>query len=194
MAASLINSGLMIPMINNAQEAAWIVQASKFPPLGVRGQGSPFACWAHGINTAQYVQTANDSLLTIVQIENAEGTKHAEAIAAVDGVGKCRLGAFSTSKSDISDALFIGPNDLHLALFGSAPADFGSKPFLQVLDDIIAAGKRAGKPVGLLLPDGKQTRWAKKRWGADLTMLAIGGDVKALVGWMGKELGEGKSS
>lgn len=92
------------------------------------------------------------------------------------------------------DALFIGPNDLHLALFGTAPADFKSEPFLKVLDEIIAAGRRAGKPVGLLLPDGKQTMWAKKRWGSDLTMLAIGGDVKALVGWMGRELAEGKAS
>jgi len=83
------------------------------------------------------------------------------------------------------DALFIGPNDLHLALFGSAPADFDSQPFLEVLDGIIAAGKRAQKPVGLLLPDGAKTRWARQRWGNDLTVLAIGGDVKALVGWMG---------
>lgn len=77
----------MIPMINNAQEAAWIVQASKFPPMGIRGQGSPFACWAHGISTAEYVKAANEKLMTIVQIENAEGTKNAEEIAAVEGVG-----------------------------------------------------------------------------------------------------------
>jgi len=82
---------------------------------------------------------------------------------------------------------------LHLALFGSAPADFDSKPFLEVLDKIIGAGKRAQKPVGLLLPDGAKTRWARQRWGSDLTVLAIGGDVKALVGWMGSELRSGKS-
>lgn len=94
--------------------------------------------------------------------------------------------------TDPSDALFIGPNDLHLSLFGSAPADFSSEPFVKVLDDIIEAGKAANKPVGLLLPDGAQAIWARKRWGNKLTLLAIGGDVKALVGWMGKELQEGK--
>lgn len=78
----------MIPMINNADEARSIVQASKFPPMGVRGQGSPFASWAHGITTAEYLTSANNRLLTILQIENAEGVKNAEHIARVDGVGE----------------------------------------------------------------------------------------------------------
>lgn len=78
-------------MISTPEEAEGIVRASKFPPLGVRGQGSPFSSWASGISTAEYVKTANDRLLTIVQIENAEGTKNAEAIAAVKGVGQSSL-------------------------------------------------------------------------------------------------------
>lgn len=87
-----------------------------------------------------------------------------------------------------TDALFIGPNDLHLALFGSAPADFTSEKFVTVLDGIIESGNKAGKPVGLLLPDGALTIWARKRWGDKLRFLAVGGDVKALVGWMTSHL------
>ncbi|RYO65238.1 hypothetical protein AA0113_g5440 [Alternaria arborescens] len=34
--------GLMIPQINTAEEAAQVVASSKFPPQGVRGQGSAF--------------------------------------------------------------------------------------------------------------------------------------------------------
>lgn len=75
-----------------------------------------------------------------------------------------------------------------MALYGSAPADFDSVPFVAVLDQIIDAGKRAGKPVGLLLPNGAKTAWARKRWGDDLSLLAVGGDVKALIGWFGEEL------
>lgn len=78
----------MIPMISNADEARAVVQASKFPPLGVRGQGSPFASWAHGITTAEYLTSANERLMTILQIENAEGVKNAEEIGRVDGVGE----------------------------------------------------------------------------------------------------------
>lgn len=74
-------------MINNADEARAVVQASKFPPVGVRGQGSPFASWSHGITTAEYLASANDRLLTILQIENSQGVENAEDIARVEGVG-----------------------------------------------------------------------------------------------------------
>jgi len=80
----------MIPMISNAAEARAVVQASKFPPIGNRGQGSPFASWAHGITTAEYLESANHRLLTILQIENAEGVKNAEEIGQVEGVGESR--------------------------------------------------------------------------------------------------------
>jgi 2-keto-3-deoxy-L-rhamnonate aldolase RhmA len=86
------------------------------------------------------------------------------------------------------DALFIGPNDLHMALFGTAPAKFDSAAFVKVLDEIAQAGKRAGKPVGLLLPNGSKAVWARRRWGSDMSLLAVGGDVKAIVGWFGEEL------
>jgi len=75
-----------------------------------------------------------------------------------------------------------------MALFGTAPANFDSEPFVEVLDQIVQSGKRAGKPVGLLLPNGAKTVWAKRRWGSDLSLLAVGGDVKAIVGWFGDEL------
>lgn len=91
------------------------------------------------------------------------------------------------------DALFIGPNDLHMALFGSAPANFDSEPFVKIIDEIIQCGKRADKPVGLLLPNGEKTVWARQRWGDDLSLLAVGGDVKALVGWFDKELQIGRA-
>ena len=81
----------MVPMISKVAEAEAIVQAAKFPPMGVRGQGSPFSGWASGISTAEYVKTANDRILTTVQIENAEGTKNAEAIAHVNGIGESAL-------------------------------------------------------------------------------------------------------
>lgn len=77
----------MIPMINTAEEARSVVRASKFPPMGIRGQGSPFASWAHGITTPEYLATANDRLMTILQIETVQGVKNAEEIASVDGVG-----------------------------------------------------------------------------------------------------------
>lgn len=77
-------------MVSTAAQARTIVNLSKFPPLGSRGQGSPFACFEHGLATpAEYVQKGNESLVIMAQIETAEGLKNIEEICQVDGIGMC---------------------------------------------------------------------------------------------------------
>lgn len=82
------SSGLMVPMINNAAEAEQVVRYSKLPPYGLRGQGSAFPAIAHGLTTPEYNKAANETILTIVQIETREGVNNVEEIAAVPGVGQ----------------------------------------------------------------------------------------------------------
>lgn len=82
-------SGLLVPMVNNAKEAAEVVKYSKFPPQGLRGQGSAFPAIAHGLTTPEYMLSANQTLLTMVQIETKEGVENVEEIAATPGVGEC---------------------------------------------------------------------------------------------------------
>jgi hypothetical protein len=82
-------------MINTAEEAKSVVTYSKFPPLGLRGQGSAFPAIGHGLTTPEYMKTANETLLTILQIESKEGVENVDAIAAVPGVGE----SLSTSPS-----------------------------------------------------------------------------------------------
>ena len=75
-------------MISNADEARMVVSRAKFPPTGVRGQGSPFACFAYGLATPfDYVAQANGSTLTMVQIETAAGVENIDEICQVEGVG-----------------------------------------------------------------------------------------------------------
>lgn len=86
----------MVPLISTAQDARTAVKYSKFPPMGLRGFGSPLyvtitlvLCCPHlnqvfhspmgafGISSAvEYLEQANDSLLTIVQIETKEGLEN----------------------------------------------------------------------------------------------------------------------
>lgn len=74
------------------------MQAAKFPPQGQRGFGSLLALERFSSNPTltDYLNQANDALLTIVQIETREAFESVEDIIAVDGI----------------DALFIGPFDL----------------------------------------------------------------------------------
>ncbi|KAI4246850.1 MAG: hypothetical protein LQ352_006298 [Teloschistes flavicans] len=62
-----------VPLLNTDEDAKTLVKSAKFPPTGQRGFGSPFAMERFGnITQTEYLQQANDSLLTIVQIETRE--------------------------------------------------------------------------------------------------------------------------
>ncbi len=87
---------LMIPMIQNAEEARAAVAACRYPPRGRRGYAAPIArAAAYGLDR-DYVRHAHDDLLLMLQIESADAVAAIPEIAAVDG----------------ADLLFVGANDL----------------------------------------------------------------------------------
>lgn len=124
-------AGVMVPMIDNAEEARSLVESIRYPPEGIRGIAGSRAT-GYGRNFEEYVANANGSILTIAQIETRKGLENAEEIANVDGI----------------DALFVGPADLSgsLGLF----AEWGSDEFGEAIRQIIEAGENAGVSVGTL--------------------------------------------
>lgn len=179
-----MDSGLMVPMINTAKEAAAVVTYSKFPPYGLRGQGSAFPAIGHGLTTPEYMKTANETILTIVQIETKQGVENVEEIAAVPGIGKFLLDSrlkFKKTSSwrNTSDYLFIGPNDLAQSLLGYTPARGDEPVFVEAIDKIVAAARKHGKWVGRLVNDGPLAVEALKTFDS----VAITGDTKAISNW-----------
>lgn len=64
---------MIVPLLQTVGDAQKLVQSAKFPPVGIRGFGSPFPMERFGGQTqTEYLQQANDALLTIVQIETKE--------------------------------------------------------------------------------------------------------------------------
>lgn len=60
-------------MLRTAADARKMVSFAKYPPQGIRGFGPPFAVSRLGLRNAQeYLLSANESLLTIAQIETKE--------------------------------------------------------------------------------------------------------------------------
>ena len=90
----------------------------------------------------------------------------------------------------VVDAIFIGPNDLALCMLGYAPAKWTEPEYLSTIDSIVAACKKAGKPCGILMPDGEKAKWAKDKW--NFKIMAMGTDVKAIQLWMGAQLEQAK--
>ncbi|WP_248912576.1 aldolase/citrate lyase family protein, partial [Obesumbacterium proteus] len=63
---------LLIPMIQNAQQAEQAVKATRYPPAGIRGVGSALARASRWNRVADYIHQANDEMCVIVQVETRE--------------------------------------------------------------------------------------------------------------------------
>jgi 4-hydroxy-2-oxoheptanedioate aldolase len=122
---------LLIPYVENAEEARAAVAHTRFPPKGVRGVSGASRAANYGLTPA-YFAAAEAELCVIVQIESAGALARIEAIAAVDGV----------------DAVFIGPSDLAASM-----GHIGNPQHPEVqaaIDDGFRRLKAIGKPCGYL--------------------------------------------
>jgi 4-hydroxy-2-oxoheptanedioate aldolase len=97
---------LLVPMVQNADEARLAVRATRYPPAGIRGVGSALARASRWNRIPDYLQQANDAMCVLVQIETREALKNLPQILDVEGV----------------DGVFIGPADL------SADMGFAGNP------------------------------------------------------------------
>jgi 2-keto-3-deoxy-L-rhamnonate aldolase RhmA len=152
-------SGIMVPMISRAEEAAAFVAALRYPPAGIRGLTRSSRAAEYGGDFPDYFRRANERLTGIVQIETAQGVEQADAIAATEGV----------------DVLFIGHSDLSLAL--GCFEDF-SAPAMQAAEArVLAACVRHGKKAGLLLRAGMSPAEFRKK---GFSLMALGSDIGCL--------------
>src|SRR3954454_17355557 len=85
-------AGVIVPLVNSAEEAATAVAASRYPPAGIRSYGPGRSLSGTGPVPAEI----NDAVTVLAMIETAEGLANVEAIAATPGL----------------DGLYIGPSDL----------------------------------------------------------------------------------
>ncbi|HBE42403.1 MAG TPA: hypothetical protein DDW27_14595 [Bacteroidales bacterium] len=157
-------SGIMVPMVNTREQAKGIVEAAKFPPIGLRSYGGRRTIDILG---RAYSQNANNDILLIAQIETDEGMKNVDKIASVTGV----------------DALFFGPDDMAMQL--SMPMDQPRTVdfFKSAMEKMVNAAQKAGKIAGTVTTSPEILSMAAKM-GYEL---CIGtGDVALLAGGSSK--------
>jgi 4-hydroxy-2-oxoheptanedioate aldolase len=121
--------GLVVPMVNSAEDARQVVSNMKYATRGQRSfGGSRVAAYIDG----DYRAWADEQLAVIVMIETIQAVERAEAILGVDGVVGC----------------FIGPNDLALSM-GLGPKDTGpGTEHEAAMMAVLAAAKKTGKAAG----------------------------------------------
>jgi 2-keto-3-deoxy-L-rhamnonate aldolase RhmA len=126
--------GIMVPYVQNPEEARLAVNSMRYSPEGIRGVASSPRVTGFGLEFDKYYGEANHKLLTVVQIETGESVANLESIAAVEGV----------------DVLFVGPLDLSVSL--NMPGRFDDPAFRKVLATVGEVSRAAGKAAGILLP------------------------------------------
>lgn len=123
-------SGVVVPLVNNGEEARRAVAACRYPPEGIRSSGP---ARARMVNGADYVDAANPEVACIVMIETAEALEKLDEILSTPGV----------------DACYIGPADLAFAIGLPGKGDNPHPKHLETVTTIIEACKRHGVAAGI---------------------------------------------
>lgn len=150
---------LLVPNVRNAQEAARCVEACRYPPHGIRGMASGVVRASRFGRFADYVQSIDQQLCIVVQVETQDGLDNLDAIASVDGI----------------DGVFFGPADLaaDLGLTGRA----GHPEVVEKIEKAIRRVRELGKAAGVLSVEEDLVR---RYIAAGSVMTAVGLDIHLL--------------
>ena len=160
--------GIVVPMVNSAEDASKAVTATRYAPVGNRGVGLARA-QAYGPGFKDYLSWQQESgPIVIVQIEQQAAIDQLDQIFAVPGV----------------DGFIIGPYDLSCSM--GMPGEFERPEFVAEMQTILNTGQNCGYPAGIHLvePDPERLQeifeegYRFVAYSVDIRML----DVSARVG------------
>jgi 4-hydroxy-2-oxoheptanedioate aldolase len=150
--------GVIVPLVNSAEDAARAVSACRYPPRGIRSYGPVRAA---GVIGSRDPEDLGGEVLCLVMVETREALERVEEIAATPGL----------------DGIYIGPSDLALSL--------GLPPTLEVTEDahveavtrIRQACHRNGVAAGIHAPSGE---WARRHAEAGFDVVTVATDAALL--------------
>jgi 4-hydroxy-2-oxoheptanedioate aldolase len=131
-------SGVIVPRVRSAADAARAAAATRYPPAGSRGI-APRRAAGYG-RDASYLGRANDLVACVVQIETREALDDLDAILATPGV----------------DALLVGPNDLAGSLGHTGEIDHPAN--LAAIARVWTGARGAGVAVGIHVRNAAEAR------------------------------------
>jgi len=152
--------GVMVPMVETAEQARDIVRWTRYPPAGRRGAvlGAAHDDYTGGSIPDKFA-AANERCFVMVQIETEVGVANVEEIASVPGI----------------DSLWIG--FLDLSNFLGVPGEVQHPKYLGAVERIAAAASKHGRVLGTAAPDAA---FAKQYVARGFRMVSFGTDVGLL--------------
>nr|WP_202892625.1 aldolase/citrate lyase family protein [Kribbella shirazensis] len=151
-------TGVIVPLIDTADDVRRAVQAAKYPPVGARSFGPMRASLRIGPVPAD----SNDATVVLAMIETPLGLKNVAEICATPGL----------------DGVYVGPSDLSLALGARFPGDPELEgPFEEAVELIARTAQEAGIAAGIHTFDGDS---AKHRLEQGYSFATVASDVAHL--------------
>ncbi|MCC4315440.1 MULTISPECIES: HpcH/HpaI aldolase family protein [Streptomyces] len=148
-------TGVIVPLIDSAEDAAAAVRATRYPPEGRRSYGPMRAQLRVGPGPAE----ANESVLLLAMIETPQGLRNVAEICATPGL----------------DGIYVGPSDLRLAVGGETSTDPAvDEVFEQAVEKIAKAAEAAGIAAGIHTPNGEV---ARRRLEQGYTFASVASDL-----------------
>jgi 4-hydroxy-2-oxoheptanedioate aldolase len=152
--------GVIIPLVNSAEDAVRAVSACRYPPRGIRSFGPVRAA---GVIGSRDPETLGGEVLCLVMVETREALERVDEIAATPGV----------------DGIYIGPADLALSLGLPPTLEIQEGEHAEAVGRIREACRRNGIAAGIHCPSGE---WARKHAEAGFDLVTVATDATLLRG------------
>ena len=126
--------GVLVPYVNNKEEAESAVKACKYPLEGIRGVAPSPRAGGYGMNSKNYLENANEQVLVMTAMETPEAVNNIDEIVSVNGL----------------DGIFIGPMDLATSMgyFCNPKAEEVQKAIEKIEKAVFASDKFLGTVAG----------------------------------------------
>ena len=131
--------GILVPMVNNKEDAQKAVNSILYAPNGIRGVGLSRS-QGYGLQFEKYNSWYKDNIALIAQIEHKDAIDNLEKILSVKGI----------------DATIIGPYDLSASL--GYPGEIGRKEVISAIEKYKKICKKFNKSMGIhvITPDAEE--------------------------------------
>lgn len=133
--------GLIVPMVETAEQAEMLAQAAHYPPAGARSRGVTVRAGLY----ENYFEQINRQLILVPQIETARGLHHCEEIVEVAGVA----------------GVLLGPGDLSLSCGWKMEGIWSNPAFVESAQRVVSACKETGKFAATLTASPDDARRAR---------------------------------
>jgi 4-hydroxy-2-oxoheptanedioate aldolase len=91
--------GIVVPRVQNGEQAAQAVRASRYHPQGERGISGGRTTGFGSLDLQAYMTLANCEIMVVAMIEDSAGVENIDAIVAVPGIDMILEGAIDLSQS-----------------------------------------------------------------------------------------------